>query len=298
MNKGLHDTLVYRLSQTLIKLNQGQKLNPRDLADEFGVNLRTIQRDLNVRFAYLPLEKKNGLYFLEPYYLGKLSSLDVERFASLAGVNGLFPQLTDDFLKDIFYSSSQTAFQVHGHNYENTIGKEVIFAELEKAINHNSYVSFSYNTKSIVKVYSKVEPYKLLNNKGIWYLACVDKGKLKTFGISKINNLKVGEDTFIPNPEQKVLIDSGDTVWLDDESIEVILKIDACIANYFKRRDLLSQQKLIKTLEDGSLILSTQMTHTLQLLPIIRYWIPHIRIISPESIQDELDKGLTIYLNI
>lgn len=49
-----HDTLVYRLAQMLVKLNQGEKLNPQALADEFGVNLRTIQRDLNVRFAYLP----------------------------------------------------------------------------------------------------------------------------------------------------------------------------------------------------------------------------------------------------
>ena len=55
-----HDTLVYRLAQMLMKLNQGEKLSPQALADEFGVNLRTIQRDLNVRFAYLPLEKKDG----------------------------------------------------------------------------------------------------------------------------------------------------------------------------------------------------------------------------------------------
>ena len=57
MTTGNHDTLVYRLAQILVKLNQGEKLDPLTLADEFGVNLRTIQRDLNVRFAYLPLQK-------------------------------------------------------------------------------------------------------------------------------------------------------------------------------------------------------------------------------------------------
>jgi len=49
-----HDTLAFRLAQMLVKLNQGEKLDPQTLAKEFGVNLRTIQRDLNVRFAYLP----------------------------------------------------------------------------------------------------------------------------------------------------------------------------------------------------------------------------------------------------
>lgn len=37
-----HDTLVYRLAQMLVKLNQGEKLVPLALAEEFGVNLRTI----------------------------------------------------------------------------------------------------------------------------------------------------------------------------------------------------------------------------------------------------------------
>ena len=99
-----HDTLVYRLAQILIKLNQGERLDPLSLADEFGVNPRTIQRDLNERFAYLPLEKVNGRYRLDPVFLGKLSTRDIERFAGLAGVRGLFPSLGDDFLRDIFDS--------------------------------------------------------------------------------------------------------------------------------------------------------------------------------------------------
>ena len=49
MTASFHDTLVYRLAQMLVKLNQGEKLDPQELASEFGVNLRTIQRDLNVR---------------------------------------------------------------------------------------------------------------------------------------------------------------------------------------------------------------------------------------------------------
>ena len=134
MTDGNHDTLVYRLAQILIKLNQGEKLDPLVLADEFGVNLRTVQRDLNVRFAYLPLQKTDGRYHLEPAYLGKLSTRDIERFASLAGVRGLFPSLSDDFLGDIFDSRIQSALLVKGHNYENLAGKEEMFRQLERAI--------------------------------------------------------------------------------------------------------------------------------------------------------------------
>ena len=109
----VHDTLVYRLSQVLTKLNQGESLDPRALADEFGVNLRTIQHDLNVRFASLPLIKTAGLYRLEPAHLGKLTIKDISQFASLSGVSGLFPQLSEQFLRffvnfTVNFSSSPT----------------------------------------------------------------------------------------------------------------------------------------------------------------------------------------------
>jgi len=129
-----HDTLVYRLAQILVKLNQGESLDADDLAAEFGVNVRTIQRDLNERFAYLPITKANGRYRLDPTFLGKLSTRDIERFASLAGVRGLFPSFSDDFLRDIFDSQIQSALLVKGHNYEDLSGKETQFRELERAI--------------------------------------------------------------------------------------------------------------------------------------------------------------------
>ncbi len=38
----------------LVKLNQGESLDPRTLAREFGVNVKTIRRAINERFGYLP----------------------------------------------------------------------------------------------------------------------------------------------------------------------------------------------------------------------------------------------------
>jgi predicted DNA-binding transcriptional regulator YafY len=144
MTTGHHDTLVYRLAQILVKLNQGEKLDPLALADEFSVNLRTIQRDLNVRFAYLPLQKTDGRYHLDPAFLGKLSTRDIERFASLAGVRGLFPTLTDAFLGDIFDNRIQSALLVKGHNYEDLAGKGDMFRQLERAIVARCHITFDY----------------------------------------------------------------------------------------------------------------------------------------------------------
>lgn len=296
MTNNYHDTLVYRLAQMLVKLNQGEKLEPHALAEEFGVNLRTIQRDLNERFAYLPLEKIEGRYQLDPTFLGKISIKDIHRFASLAGVNGLFPSLANDFLRDIFDSRVQSALLVKGHNYENIGDKGALFKDLEKAIIAHRHVSFSYQKAEGLKTYQAVAPYKLVNHKGIWYLVAQDGEKLKSFSITKLSTL-LTQDTFF---EWDAKIDNqlaeDDGIWLSDAKQEVVLKVRAEVAGYFKRRKLIANQVIEKELEDGSLIISAKIGHTNQILPIVRYWIPNIRIISPEHLQVEIDKGLKEYL--
>ena len=46
MNPTKSDTLATRLVQILVKLNNGEALCARELAEEFNVSVRTIQRDL------------------------------------------------------------------------------------------------------------------------------------------------------------------------------------------------------------------------------------------------------------
>lgn len=291
-----HDTLVYRLAQILVKLNQGEKLDPSKLADEFGVNLRTIQRDLNERFAYLPLQKTDGRYHLDATFLGKLSTKDVDRFAGLAGVRGLFPSLNDDFLRDIFDTRMQGALLVKGHNYESLAGKEKQFRELEKAIVAKRQVAFDYQKLEGLKHYPELSPYKLVNHKGIWYLAAIDGEKLKSFSFTKICRLKVLESTFQWLGEIDTRLAKEDGIWLSEDRQEVVLKIDQEVASYFKRRKLIANQVIEKELADGGLLISAKVGHPNQVLPIIRYWLPHIRVISPELWQQELEQGMAEYL--
>lgn len=69
------------------------------LAEQFAVSLRTIQRDLNVRFQSLALKREGKLYKLDPRPRGKFQYSDIEHFANLAGVRCMFPQLTRDCLR-------------------------------------------------------------------------------------------------------------------------------------------------------------------------------------------------------
>lgn len=279
-----HDTFGFRLIQILKKLNQGDKLAPKALAEEFNVSLRAIQRDLKERFAFLKLEKTSGFYHLYPAFLGKLSLRDVEHFAHLAGLSGLFFSGTDDFLRELFDARVQTALLVKGHQYEDLDGKENSFRQLEQAILARRKISYDYRKPEGPKTYADVEPYKLVNRDGIWYLAGKDGDKLKAFTFAKIERLQISDADYVADPAVEKTLAAEDDIWLNDKKLEVVLKIAAAVADYFKRRKLVANQVIEKELEDGGLIVSSKVAHINQILPTVRQWIPHIRIISPDGL--------------
>jgi len=290
------DCIAYRLAHILGKLNQGEKLDPLALAEEFNVTLRTIQRDLNERFSFLPIEKTEGRYHLQPTFLGKLSLRDVAQFANLAGVRGLFPTLSNDFLRDLFDSRIQSAWIVKGHHYEDLAGKEQLFQQLEMAILNFKKITYSYQKVEGSKTYINVAPYKLVNHDGIWYLAGKDGDKLKAFTLVKIDSLQVSDDTFTAESAVNQTLSQEDDIWLNEKKLEVVLKITGPAANYFRRRKLLANQVIEKELEDGGMLVSAKVAHVNQILPTVRQWIPHIRIISPNGLQATLENELRTYL--
>ena len=293
----VHDTLVYRLSQVLTKLNQGESLDPQTLANEFGVNLRTIQRDLNVRFACLPLNKTAGRYWLEAAHLGKLTIKDISQFASLSGVNGLFPQLTEQFLRGVFDSDRKDVWMVKGHHYEDLRGKDVLFSTLEQAIVDHRHIQFNYNkAPGQSKLRQQVEPYKLINQKGIWYLGAWDDGKLKAFSVAKMEALITTSTIFTPRSHIDEELKRSDGIWLGVQRQRVVLHVSGTVADYFKRRQLIPNQHIERELPGGHVLVSTTVAQADEVLSIVRYWIPHVRVLEPVEFQKQLEAGLARYL--
>ncbi len=156
-------------------------------------------------------------------------------------------------------------------------------------------ITYEYRKNEGPKTYADIEPYKLVNHDGIWYLAGKDGDKLKAFTFAKIDRLQISDATFCADPAVEKTLAAEDDIWLNDKKLEVVLKIAAPVADYFKRRKLVANQVIEKELEDGGLIVSSKVAHINQILPTVRQWIPHIRIISPDGLQATLEKELRAY---
>lgn len=290
-----HDLLAWRLATILQKLNQGEKLSIDRLAEEFNVHRRTILRDLLERFAFLPLQKVDGLFCMEAAYLGRLSFKDIQHFAALANLQGLFPNLDQQFFRDLFDQRFQDTLIVHTHNYEDISQRGEDFRKLQSAVQQHQALRFQYKKGNEEGKQVEAKPYRMISHAGVWYLCAVNDHKLKSYAFAKISSITILDTYFEPDSETQKMLESDDSIWLNQNKTEVVLTVAATVAPYFKRRKLISQQTIVKELEDGSLIVSGKFAHQNQILPIVRYWIPHIRIISPLSWQEALKASLINY---
>ncbi|MCG3717761.1 WYL domain-containing protein, partial [Aliarcobacter butzleri] len=255
----------------------------------FGVSKRTIERDF-VRFSYLPIIKENKEYYLEDLAIGKLNFDDIKNFAIFSGVKSLFPSLTKQFLAEILTDKINKAFLVSNSGFEDIEKKQEIFYNLTSAICDQKIINFFYNDKARV-----IKPYKLINTNGIWYLNATENEDIKTYTFSKIKSLKVTDEKFIQNINILKEIERNEINFLSSITKEVHLQIDNSAKEYFLRKKVLSNMKIIDQTNEY-FIVSTNVAFDDEILNIVKQWIPYIKIVSPLELQNKLQDTLKNYL--
>lgn len=287
-----HDKLSLRLGLILTKLNSGESFTAKELSEEFNVHIRTIQRDLNERLSYFPIEKDGDYYSMEDYALGKLSFNDIKDFATLSGIKSLYPTLSNEFITDILNSKLNIAYLIKNQGFEDISLKTEYFETLSASIIKESPINFTYSQKNRV-----VNPYKLINNNGIWYLLAEENDKLKTFTFSKIDNITWLDEEKRFNPKKEFLeqIEKNDTNWFSNELIEVTLKIDNIVKEYFLRKDILPNKEILVE-NNKYFIVSTKVSYDDEILKVVKYWIPYIKIVEPIYLKEKLNDILKEYL--
>lgn len=286
-----HDKIATRLALIIQKLNARERFTLEELCEEFNVNKRTIQRDINDRLSFLPIKKDNGYYFIESFAFGSLSFKDIQAFATLCGIKSLYPALTNEFIVDLLNVKTNQAYLIKSFDYESIANQQKLFENVSAWILKQQQIECNYKEKQRI-----LNPYKLVNMNGIWYLAADENGSLKTFTFSKITKLKFLDTKFSENLEFIKLLKENKVTWFSNNSLEVTLQINSHVSEYFFRRALLPNQKIIEQ-NDKYLILSTKVSYEDELFSIVKYWIPHIKILQPTDLQTKFESILEDYLS-
>lgn len=281
-----------RLSHILGLLHQGDTLDKHQLAQTFNVDVRTIERDLGERLRGIAERGPQGHWQLIHSARSTVPARHLRDYARLAGTEHLFPDTSLHYLlEQLETPEPRRATQVQPTPQEDLRAQgphaPQVFVLLQDAIKQRHACQFTYKVKP-----RQAQPYRLIHKNGVWYLAAVEGGRLKNFSVALIADLAVDKTSrFTLDSVHQNYINAKDDVWFTEGTTEVLLRVAPGVAHYFARRALLPQQQQHAD-ADGSLLVTTHINHINQLLPVVRYWLPNVRIVKPVAWHEKLLQGL------
>jgi len=296
-----YDKILTRLTVILSRLNDGEALSVKELAKEFNTSDRTIQRDFNERLVSFPIYQENKKWKMqEGFRIEKTKSLEDEIILDIIekiteGIGGKFSTKAHKLLSKIKNEDFNPIYTKL--NIEDISDRFADIQVLETAIREKKEVQCSYDDERHDVYTTIIQPLKIVNFEGFWYLIAMRNEILKKYYLKNISNPIMTDKTFEKDNELDTLLNESISVWFqrDIEPFEVKLFADKLAAKFFKRRELPTQ--VINSLNnDGSMEFTVKVTHEMEILPIIKYWIPHIYIIEPEWIKEIVQEDLEEYM--
>lgn len=301
MKHSKHDVFFSRLLLMLEKLSNEKSATLKELAEEYGVDERTIRRDIE-KLHFFPIEVKNSVVMMDEDFDIKGSRFVNEEliitelaFSAIHGIDEELDKRMHSVRAKASHPTFFTPYHIKAELYEEIDMDSDLLNKIEDAITKRNVSKVKSND-----VVSIVHPYKVVSFDGIWYLLARDTAdeKIKTYLISGIQEFRATTN-LMPEMVKDVskLLENVHTAWFEDgNSFEVKVKVKAQIANYFKLKKHLVSQEIIKENKDGSIIVTFRVSTDEDVDNLIKSWLPHIEVIKPERFRKKLVLELEEYV--
>jgi predicted DNA-binding transcriptional regulator YafY len=298
-----YDKTLTRLIGILTKLGNGERCSTQELADEYNVGIRTIQKDVKEKLMYFDIirDSQGKLMLSEGTNIGKttlkndeliLVSLALAQFKDVSN----FDKLADTVLKKLLYPRNFNPYFVKNDDLEDIEIDSYLIKEIKSAIQFQNHLVIKGIRGDI-----EVEPYKIAAYEGIWYLVAKDEvdQRTKTFMLNRIKEVEIKPNKHKVSQQQvQVMLEKTHSAWFQEGNCFFVkIKVDKNIAIYFKRKDFLQSQKIEDELEDGSLIVSFEVSHDEDIDNIIKSWLPDIEVLEPKRYRTKILKELKLYID-
>lgn len=214
----------------------------------------------------------------------------------------LFSNIDDETKKELNKAVKELkkSYKFITKPFENVCAKTMQI--LQNCILLQRRISLIYNEKELI-----IKPYKIVFIDENFYLACLDDDRFKMLRISNIKEPKKLEkfnhsqsfyiDEFIQNALQTPW--SSYENFIQNKTIHIKLKVLPNVAKYFtKDKKFLPSQMILDTQNDGSKIITYEVSDLMEIKPFIKKWIPFIQVLAPHELKDEILNELKEYLRL
>lgn len=238
-----------RLLSIITLLTETDLISAPRLAEILEVSPRTIYRDIEtLSMAGIPIFTTTGKYggigILDSYKVNKhlLNVNDVQ--ALLLGLNSIDKIIPNQSLFHTKLKIENIVDENHHNNMKNQIlidpsswceRTNIIqtFEIIQKEMQSNQIIYFSYIDRMNNSTKRKVEPSRLIFKSSHWYLQayCLEKNDYRLFKLQRISNIELSDETYSLRENKN---DSfQDLQFNDSDVINVKLRIHADIINKF-----------------------------------------------------------------
>jgi predicted DNA-binding transcriptional regulator YafY len=296
-----YDKILTRLIVILSRLNDGEALSVKELAEEFSVSTRTLQRDFNERLSAFPVyQDKQKWKMQDGFRVEKIKSIEEQLVLDILekmtdSIGGKFATTSHKLLSKIKNEDFNPIYTKL--NMEDISDRIDDIQIIEKAIRDKLELACNYTNGREGSFRTNVQPLKIANYDGFWYLVALRDGYVQKYYIKTLSNIQLTEKMFTVDENIEELLDNSINIWFrsDIEPFEVKIYADAIATKYFKRRALPTQK--IETLsQDGTMEFVVKITDEMEIIPIVKYWLPHLRVLEPLWISEMIDDDLEVYL--
>ena len=219
---------VDRLVSIIMTLLDKERIGAQELADTFEVSPRTIYRDIEaINMAGIPIRSipgvGGGFEIMPEYKLDNKVFSTADLSAILMGLSSLSSVVRGGELanalekvksfipaekaKDIEIKSNQICIDLSSWTGNRTIQPYVKI--IQAALQNHTLLSFAYTAHHGKKTIRTVESYQLVLKGSRWYFQgyCRTRNDFRLFRVSRMSELQMKRETFIPRDFQKPILD-------------------------------------------------------------------------------------------
>ncbi len=288
------------------KLNTGETVNVNDLAEEFGVGVRTIQKDMNERLSEIydieNLGQGNYRFTKKYRFMGaddEDESIAISLMKELQ--HSAIPEMDEYIESSLPTSSHYDEIFVFGMHFE-AIEDIESFKILLKAIKWKVGVKFVYTKADGSSKEVLADPYRIANFQNYWYLIAYDPSAeiLKTYYLKNISELTMLYENFTGNTQIEEdlnkVCNKMDSVWWNGEQQSCLLRVENK-AKYYLERDVPSNMEIIEQHETHDIVRMV-FHNEIELFSFVKGWIPDIQIVDNKVLSDKLAEQLQSFLGM
>lgn len=293
-----------------------EEKNSRNIQNDFKKVLKVYFGDRLIKKGdYYSLLKREQFYDLFKH--NHKTSKQFLRFLSIVD-SDLYNQFKKEHIELIkaLKLDSSTIYQIEDSPYEKLKSRSLeILEELESAIINRTNITITHHKPNEKAwIFKECHVLKILYLEDNWYITVNTMQNyhkenpkscfrlMRISFIEKITLSRVEPKTFHNDNREKLhaekFIHLLQTPFskIHNTSYKVIVKVSAYGSVYFKAKKYLKNQRTVKYFDDGSTHIEFIVTHDMEVIPLIQQWIPHLKVIEPLRIKEEISEKMRIFM--